>query len=125
MRLLLCVPILGSLPEPDRTALFSALKLVSYPEGKTIVGQGSPPQSFYIIKEGGVVIQVTILICFIPRKVIACNLQRAGSSKANMKISSKAQLLGSSSPTSSLDNSPTSGGGSPVTAGVVVVSCRW
>jgi len=52
LRLLLCVPFLGALPEEARTRLFGELRLVQYRAGKHIVREGRELKRFRIIKEG-------------------------------------------------------------------------
>lgn len=57
MRLLLCVPILASLPDSDRTTLFQHLRLVRYKPDQVILGQGMAVTQFFIIREGTVVVR--------------------------------------------------------------------
>ena len=52
VRLLLCVPMLASLSDSDRSTLFASLRVASYTAGQVILPEGAVPSSFFIVKEG-------------------------------------------------------------------------
>jgi CRP-like cAMP-binding protein len=61
MRLLLCMPLIGTLPEDSRNEVFAQLSVASYNAGAVIAAQGKPADSFFIVKDGNIVVRHTSL----------------------------------------------------------------